>query len=144
MTCVTTVLAFMFPLISPPSFALLFVALILWQSRPGTSVFVMDRTSSLQSSKQLSVLLAPQGGAVQLRPKNPQGPGDRLSQSRSMVLQEADLQQKPVSTPEAAACRGRCTFLSSLCSCRCVATAGISPSTTSCVEEGAGPSLSLW
>uniref|UniRef100_A0A4W6C4G8 PH domain-containing protein n=1 Tax=Lates calcarifer TaxID=8187 RepID=A0A4W6C4G8_LATCA len=36
-------------------------------------------------------------GAVQMRIKNSQSPGDRLSQSKSMVLQESDLPQKPIS-----------------------------------------------
>ncbi|KAM4558616.1 rho GTPase-activating protein 15 [Odontesthes bonariensis] len=36
-------------------------------------------------------------GPVQMRIKNSQSPGDRLSQSKSMVLQEADLPQKPIS-----------------------------------------------
>uniref|UniRef100_A0A8P4GBV7 Rho GTPase-activating protein 15 n=1 Tax=Dicentrarchus labrax TaxID=13489 RepID=A0A8P4GBV7_DICLA len=36
-------------------------------------------------------------GAVQIRIKNSQSSGDRLSQSKSMVLQESDLPQKPIS-----------------------------------------------
>uniref|UniRef100_H3CAJ7 Rho GTPase-activating protein 15 n=1 Tax=Tetraodon nigroviridis TaxID=99883 RepID=H3CAJ7_TETNG len=39
---------------------------------------------------------APAGGAVQLRLRNPQSCGERLSQAKSMVLQEADLQAKPM------------------------------------------------
>lgn len=106
---------------------------------------MIDRMTNLQSSsKQLSLVVAPQGGAVQLRTKNPQSSADRLSQSRSMVLQE-DLQQKAVSTrQEAPACRGRCTSLSPLCPCRYIGTAGISPNTTACEEGEAEPSRSLW
>lgn len=52
-------------------------------------------------------MVAPQGGAVQLRAKTPQSSGDRLSQSKSMVLQDADLHQKPVRThQEAPPCGG--------------------------------------
>lgn len=54
------------------------------------------RTPPQSSSKQLSLVVAPPGGAVQLRTKNLQSSGDRLSQSKSMVLQEADLQHKAV------------------------------------------------
>ncbi|KAM9346791.1 rho GTPase-activating protein 15 [Symphorus nematophorus] len=41
--------------------------------------------------------VAAQGGGVQLRIKNSQSSGDRLSQSKSMVLQDSDLPQKPIS-----------------------------------------------
>lgn len=58
------------------------------------SLFSVDRTTNLT--------VAPQGGAVQLRAKGPQSSGDRLSQSKSMVLQEADLPQKPVRTHQEA------------------------------------------
>ncbi|CAL8320651.1 unnamed protein product [Merluccius merluccius] len=41
---------------------------------------------------------ASHGGSVQLRVKTSSGPGERLSQSKSMVLQDCDLQpQKPIS-----------------------------------------------
>uniref|UniRef100_A0A3Q2PV13 PH domain-containing protein n=1 Tax=Fundulus heteroclitus TaxID=8078 RepID=A0A3Q2PV13_FUNHE len=36
-------------------------------------------------------------GAVQMRIKNSQSPGDRLSQSKSMVLQDSEVPQKPIS-----------------------------------------------
>ena len=35
--------------------------------------------------------------SVQLRTKTSSSPGERLSQSKSMVLQDSDLHQKPVS-----------------------------------------------
>lgn len=44
---------------------------------------------------------------------------------------------------EAASCRGRCTS-SHLSRSRCGGTAGISPSTTACVEQEAEPVGSLW
>lgn len=95
------------------------------------------------STKQLPLIVAPQGGAVQLRAKTPQSSGDRLSQAKSMVLQEADLHQKPVRTHQEAVPRGRrYTFLSCLCCSRCVGTAGISPNMTSSAEEET--SVKLW
>ncbi|XP_029693079.1 rho GTPase-activating protein 15 [Takifugu rubripes] len=48
------------------------------------------------ATRTTNLTVAPQGGAVQLRAKGPQSSGDRLSQSKSMVLQEADLPQKPM------------------------------------------------
>ncbi|XP_022612879.1 rho GTPase-activating protein 15 [Seriola dumerili] len=53
------------------------------------------RVTNLQSAKQ-QPLVQPQG-AVQMRIKSSQTSGDRLSQSKSMVLQESDLPQKPIS-----------------------------------------------
>ncbi|KAI9534599.1 hypothetical protein NQZ68_012832 [Dissostichus eleginoides] len=43
------------------------------------------------------LLMEPRPGAVQMRMKSSQSSGERLSQSRSMVLQESDLQQNPIS-----------------------------------------------
>nr|XP_046259613.1 rho GTPase-activating protein 15 [Scatophagus argus] len=61
------------------------------------------RITSLQSAaKQPPPVPSPQRssaaqGGVQLRIKASQSPADRLSQSKSMVLQESDLPQKPIS-----------------------------------------------
>uniref|UniRef100_A0A4W6D1F3 Rho GTPase-activating protein 15 n=1 Tax=Lates calcarifer TaxID=8187 RepID=A0A4W6D1F3_LATCA len=61
------------------------------------------RVTNIQSAaKQQPLIQPPQRssaaqGAVQMRIKNSQSPGDRLSQSKSMVLQESDLPQKPIS-----------------------------------------------
>uniref|UniRef100_A0A3B4WN96 Rho GTPase activating protein 15 n=1 Tax=Seriola lalandi dorsalis TaxID=1841481 RepID=A0A3B4WN96_SERLL len=55
----------------------------------------MLTVTNLQSAKQ-QPLVQPQG-AVQMRIKSSQTSGDRLSQSKSMVLQESDLPQKPIS-----------------------------------------------
>lgn len=63
-----------------------------WPSWPLTSV--CDRTPGLQSPAKPSL---PQQANVQLRVKTSASPADRLSQSRSMVLQDPVL-QKPVST----------------------------------------------
>ncbi|XP_073329915.1 rho GTPase-activating protein 15 [Pagrus major] len=61
------------------------------------------RITNLQSAAKQPPLVPPpprsqamQGG-VQLRIKSSQSPGDRLSQSKSMVLQESDLPPKPIS-----------------------------------------------
>lgn len=64
-------------------------------------LFFMCRITNLQSTVKPPVIQAPQRstatqGAVQMRIKNSQSSGDRLSQSKSMVLQETDLPQKPV------------------------------------------------
>uniref|UniRef100_A0A3Q3X6P4 Rho GTPase-activating protein 15 n=1 Tax=Mola mola TaxID=94237 RepID=A0A3Q3X6P4_MOLML len=65
-----------------------------------TCVCVVIRMN-LQSPAKPPVIVLPQRavaqGAVQLRIKSSQSSGDRLSQSRSMVLQESDLPQKPIS-----------------------------------------------
>ncbi|KAK5889767.1 hypothetical protein CesoFtcFv8_013354 [Champsocephalus esox] len=42
-------------------------------------------------------LMEPRSGAVQMRLKSSQSSGERLSQSRSMVLKDSDLQQNPIS-----------------------------------------------
>ncbi|GLD69035.1 rho GTPase-activating protein 15-like protein [Lates japonicus] len=61
------------------------------------------RVTNIQSAaKQQPLIQPPQRssaaqGAVQMRIKSSQSPGDRLSQSKSMVLQESDLPQKPIS-----------------------------------------------
>ncbi|KAK2840499.1 hypothetical protein Q5P01_014239 [Channa striata] len=61
------------------------------------------RITNLQTaSKQSALIPRPQQttagqGVVQLRIKTSQTSGDRLSQSKSMVLQESDLPQKPIS-----------------------------------------------
>ncbi|CAI5657022.1 rho GTPase-activating protein 15 [Oreochromis niloticus] len=60
------------------------------------------RITNLQSTVKPPVIQAPQRstatqGAVQMRIKNSPSSGDRLSQSKSMVLQETDLPQKPIS-----------------------------------------------
>ncbi|KAF3694306.1 Rho GTPase-activating protein 15 ArhGAP15 Rho-type GTPase-activating protein 15 [Channa argus] len=60
------------------------------------------RITNLQNVKQPPLLQPPQRttagqGAVQMRIKTSQTSGDRLSQSKSMVLQESDLPQKPIS-----------------------------------------------
>ncbi|XP_074514134.1 rho GTPase-activating protein 15 isoform X1 [Sebastes fasciatus] len=60
------------------------------------------RITNLQSAvKQPPLIHPPQrstpSGAVQMRIKSSQSSGDRLSQSKSMVLQESDLPQKPIS-----------------------------------------------
>ncbi|XP_035532413.1 rho GTPase-activating protein 15 [Morone saxatilis] len=61
------------------------------------------RITNLQTAaKQPQLVQPPQRsavaqGAVQIRIKNSQSSGDRLSQSKSMVLQESDLPQKPIS-----------------------------------------------
>ncbi|XP_028447914.1 rho GTPase-activating protein 15 [Perca flavescens] len=61
------------------------------------------RITNLQSSgKQPPLILPPQRsaalqGAVQMRIKSSQSSGERLSQSKSMVLQESDLPPKPIS-----------------------------------------------
>ncbi|XP_042351256.1 rho GTPase-activating protein 15-like isoform X2 [Plectropomus leopardus] len=61
------------------------------------------RITNLQSAmKQPPLTQPPQHsaalqGAVQMRIKNSQSPGERLSQSKSMVLQDCDLPQKPIS-----------------------------------------------
>nr|XP_020473610.1 rho GTPase-activating protein 15 [Monopterus albus] len=61
------------------------------------------RITNLQSAaKQPPVIQPPQRstmvqGAVQMRIKSSQSSGDRLSQSKSMVLPEVDLSQKPIS-----------------------------------------------
>ncbi|XP_017296372.1 rho GTPase-activating protein 15 isoform X2 [Kryptolebias marmoratus] len=61
------------------------------------------RITNLQNAvKQVQLSQLPQHGAgtqgaVQMRIKNPQSSGDRLSQSKSMVLQDSDLPQKPLS-----------------------------------------------
>lgn len=78
-----------------------------------------DRTSGVQSATKQPPppLLPPQRGAaaqgaVQLRIKTSQSSGDRLSQSKSMVLQEPVLLQKPVRRHEGAPlCRGRHSVL---------------------------------
>lgn len=63
------------------------------------------RITNLQSaSKQTPLVQPPQRttavqGAVQMRIKSSQNSGDRLSQSKSMVLQDADVPQKPVCRP---------------------------------------------
>ncbi|XP_005754041.1 rho GTPase-activating protein 15-like [Pundamilia nyererei] len=59
------------------------------------------RITNLQSTVKPGIQ-APQRsaatqGAVQMRIKNSPSSGDRLSQSKSMVLQETDLPQKPIS-----------------------------------------------
>ncbi|CAK6974021.1 rho GTPase-activating protein 15 isoform X2 [Scomber scombrus] len=66
-------------------------------STPYVSSFVISdtemagmRITNLQSATK------PAQGAVHMRIKTSQSPGDRLSQSKSMVLQESDLPQKPV------------------------------------------------
>ncbi|XP_072253711.1 rho GTPase-activating protein 15 [Leuresthes tenuis] len=62
-----------------------------------------SRITNLQGVvKQVPLLQPPHRstvaqGAVQMRIKNSQSSGDRLSQSKSMVLQETDLPQKPIS-----------------------------------------------
>uniref|UniRef100_A0A3P9BFY8 Rho GTPase activating protein 15 n=1 Tax=Maylandia zebra TaxID=106582 RepID=A0A3P9BFY8_9CICH len=61
----------------------------------------MCRITNLQSTVKPGIQ-APQRstatqGAVQMRIKNSPSSGDRLSQSKSMVLQETDLPQKPIS-----------------------------------------------
>uniref|UniRef100_A0A671TTG8 Rho GTPase-activating protein 15 n=1 Tax=Sparus aurata TaxID=8175 RepID=A0A671TTG8_SPAAU len=57
--------------------------------------------TNLQSAGKQPPLAPPRSpatqGAVQLRIKSSQIPGDRLSQSKSMVLQESDLPPKPIS-----------------------------------------------
>lgn len=63
-------------------------------------LFFMCRITNLQSTVKPGIQ-APQRstatqGAVQMRIKNSPSSGDRLSQSKSMVLQETDLPQKPV------------------------------------------------
>uniref|UniRef100_A0A671TVA1 Rho GTPase-activating protein 15 n=1 Tax=Sparus aurata TaxID=8175 RepID=A0A671TVA1_SPAAU len=59
------------------------------------------RITNLQSAGKQPPLAPPRSpatqGAVQLRIKSSQIPGDRLSQSKSMVLQESDLPPKPIS-----------------------------------------------
>uniref|UniRef100_A0A4W6D1L6 Rho GTPase-activating protein 15 n=1 Tax=Lates calcarifer TaxID=8187 RepID=A0A4W6D1L6_LATCA len=60
------------------------------------------RRTNVVAAKQQPLIQPPQRssaaqGAVQMRIKNSQSPGDRLSQSKSMVLQESDLPQKPIS-----------------------------------------------
>ncbi|KAM4731307.1 rho GTPase-activating protein 15 [Anableps anableps] len=61
------------------------------------------RITNLQNAvKQVPLIQTPQHsaaaqGAVQMRIKNSQSSGDRLSQSKSMVLQDSDLPQKPLS-----------------------------------------------
>ncbi|XP_035995501.1 rho GTPase-activating protein 15 [Fundulus heteroclitus] len=64
------------------------------------------RITNLQNAgKQIPLILPPQPpqhsaaaqGAVQMRIKNSQSPGDRLSQSKSMVLQDSEVPQKPIS-----------------------------------------------
>ncbi|MEQ2284447.1 hypothetical protein AMECASPLE_021734 [Ameca splendens] len=61
------------------------------------------RITNLQNAvKQVPLIQLPQNsaaaqGAVQMRIKNSQSSGDRLSQSKSMVLQDSDLPQKPLS-----------------------------------------------
>ncbi|XP_015240207.1 PREDICTED: rho GTPase-activating protein 15 [Cyprinodon variegatus] len=61
------------------------------------------RITNLQNAvKQVPLIQPPQPssaaqGAVQMRIKNTQGSADRLSQSKSMVLQDTDLPQKPLS-----------------------------------------------
>ncbi|XP_038575878.1 rho GTPase-activating protein 15 isoform X2 [Micropterus salmoides] len=63
------------------------------------------RITNLQTAAKQPLLIQPPQppqrstatqGAVQLRIKSSQSSGDRLSQSKSMVLQESDLPQKPV------------------------------------------------
>ncbi|XP_054908769.1 rho GTPase-activating protein 15 [Poeciliopsis prolifica] len=61
------------------------------------------RITNLQNAvKQVPLIQTPQQsaaaqGAVQMRIKSSQSSGDRLSQSKSMVLQDSDLPQKPLS-----------------------------------------------
>ncbi|XP_045911046.1 rho GTPase-activating protein 15 isoform X2 [Micropterus dolomieu] len=64
------------------------------------------RITNLQTAAKQPLLIQPPQppqrstatqGAVQLRIKSSQSSGDRLSQSKSMVLQESDLPQKPIS-----------------------------------------------
>ncbi|XP_056292605.1 rho GTPase-activating protein 15 isoform X2 [Pseudoliparis swirei] len=54
------------------------------------------QSSAKQPPPVPGIGLAPQD-AVQMRIKAPGGPAERLSQSRSMVLQESDLPKKPIS-----------------------------------------------
>ena len=75
-------------------------------TQPDLSVLVfglfVHRITNLQGVvKQVPLIQPPHRstvaqGAVQMRIKNSQSSGDRLSQSKSMVLQETDLPQKPV------------------------------------------------
>nr|XP_033473009.1 rho GTPase-activating protein 15 [Epinephelus lanceolatus] len=59
------------------------------------------RITNLQSAAKQPPLVPPRNtvsqGAVQMRIKTTQSSGERLSQSKSMVLQESDLPQKPIS-----------------------------------------------
>lgn len=57
------------------------------------------RATNLQAEAKPLVLppQRPPQAAVHMRIKSSQSPGDRLSQSRSMVLQDSDLPQKPIS-----------------------------------------------
>lgn len=60
-------------------------------------------TNLQNAMKQVQLSQPPQHsaaaqGAVQMRIKNSQSSGERLSQSKSMVLQDSDLPQKPVRT----------------------------------------------
>lgn len=63
---------------------------------------VLIRITNLQNAiKQVPLIQTPQHsataqGAVQMRIKNSQSSADRLSQSKSMVLQDSDIPQKPV------------------------------------------------
>lgn len=62
----------------------------------------IHRSTNLQSQvKPLPRIQTPDSstvvqGGVQMRMKNPQTSADRLSQSKSMVLQDSDLPQRPV------------------------------------------------
>ncbi|XP_037345101.2 rho GTPase-activating protein 15 [Pungitius pungitius] len=56
------------------------------------------RISNLQNAvKPPSLILPPSQEAVHMRMKSPQSSADRLSQSKSMVLQESDLPKNPIS-----------------------------------------------
>ncbi|XP_041858337.1 rho GTPase-activating protein 15 [Melanotaenia boesemani] len=66
--------------------------------RPGRPCGVGVRITNLQV-KQVPLIQLPSTATpgVQMRIKTPQSSGDRLSQSKSMVLQDTDLPQKPIS-----------------------------------------------
>uniref|UniRef100_A0A7N8X573 Rho GTPase activating protein 15 n=1 Tax=Mastacembelus armatus TaxID=205130 RepID=A0A7N8X573_9TELE len=65
--------------------------------------FFVHRITNLQGTTKQPALIqplqrsGPGQGAVQMRIKSSQSSGERLSQSKSMVLQESDLPQKPIS-----------------------------------------------
>ncbi|KAE8299086.1 Rho GTPase-activating protein 15 ArhGAP15 Rho-type GTPase-activating protein 15 [Larimichthys crocea] len=61
-----------------------------------------SRITNLQTATKQPLLIPPQRstaaqGPVQMRIKSSQSSGDRLSQSKSMVLQDSDVPQKPIS-----------------------------------------------
>lgn len=109
----------------------------------------VHRITNLQT-KQSPLIQPPQRstaaqGAVQMRIKSSQSSGDRLSQSKSMVLQESDLPQKPVSTYQESPSYSGSSSVFNWCFsvCRSLGIAEISLSTTSLSQEEL-PLLNHW